>query len=93
MKVTVTQEHIDNGWAMDACKCPIALALKEMFPETKIYVCGRDNPTTIRIDRIIYEIPDKAIEFITDFDLSGHVEPFEFELEDCNPVSFAVEYS
>lgn len=95
MKVKVEQRHIDNGMEFDACKCPIALALREMFPETEIYVCGKDNPTTIRIERIIYEIPDKAIEFITDFDLAGsaRVEPFEFELEDCNPISFAVNYS
>ena len=75
MKIKVTQEHIHNGTPGDSECCPIALAVKEIFPNNHISVCK--DCVAIDDDACNTE----AISwFIDDFDRFLDVEPFEFEL-------------
>ena len=77
MKITVTQNNIDNGVPKNSCKCPIARALKQIFPGEDIEV----KRSSIYIGKSIhYAMPLKACYFIVDFDEGREVYPFEFEV-------------
>jgi hypothetical protein len=84
LKISVTQEHIDNGVRGNCEKDPIALAMidaKWMRPWV--------GPLTIRTDgfnggcmRQSFETPEIVWKFLSDFDNGRPVEPFEFEVEE-----------
>ncbi|QDK02061.1 hypothetical protein SEA_GIBBLES_104 [Gordonia phage Gibbles] len=78
MKVTVTQEHIDNGKPYEICNCPIALALKDKdFNHVEVSTIGM---TASKDDELLYyTIPTVAKEFIKAFDDGQPVKPFTFE--------------
>lgn len=38
MKITVTEQHIKNGKRGEMCGCPIALAVKDHFPGSEVFV-------------------------------------------------------
>ena len=92
MKVTVTQEDIDRGYRGNSKRCPIALAMKRLFPEKDVSVGPAraticDPYTPERVDpyestRTRLFLPEEAVEFIADFDCKGLVEPFTFEIQD-----------
>ena len=45
--VTVTQDHIDKGTPCKSASCPVALALRDAFPnEYMISVCGEEATLT-----------------------------------------------
>ncbi len=80
MLVTVTKDHIKNGSTCSNERCPIALALAEMFPDLHPSVRHRTVVLT-GIDTLeYYETSPAARKFIEDFDLDESVVPGTFEL-------------
>lgn len=80
MKIHVTQRHIESGKPKDNHACPIALAVKSINTEfTRIPINSiRVGRHLIAINEEIYELPNIANQFITDFDKGEKVEPFTF---------------
>ena len=75
-KVNITQSHILSG-RKGACRfCPIALALKDAFPESTVHVQG----FYFTIDGVQFQSPKEVVNFISDFDSGLPVRPFSFEL-------------
>ena len=85
--IKVTQEHINKGKRKDYSSCPIALAVKDVFPNDVIEV-GQFDLTFENCDYesgngkyLGYELPNIACNFVEDFDAGRNVKPFDFELE------------
>ena len=82
LKVSVTQDHIDQGVTEDMDCCPVAYALRAAG-------CTNVLVGTMTIDLSlggeVFEIysPDSVSEFVSEFDMGGkeYVAPFDFELE------------
>ena len=82
MIISVTQEDIDLGKAMLCNECPIALAAKRAFPDaTGIRVYNHAMYVESGPVYSEYVLPERASNFIYNFDFGGRnaVEPFEFE--------------
>lgn len=89
MIINVTQEHIDRGYKANCTFCPIALAVR---PYGEISMLRVDNSSIWIYDYSqqysrfkLATLPDKAIEFITDFDTKDHygsefAKPFSFHI-------------
>lgn len=69
MKIQVTQEDIDNGWPLDSCMCPVALAIKRHITEFDTLV------------GYYSKLPDECYKFMRSFDKQKSVQPFEFEID------------
>lgn len=69
IKVEIKKQHIENGVRKSTSRCPIGLALSEMFPDKEIVVFW----SRIGIGDEIY-IPDNE-QFSVNFDANFHVEP------------------
>lgn len=93
MKLTITQEDIDNGEVGDPCWCPIANAIAracniEDKARRDCIEVNSDgiwiNGTTIYSSRILYPhkvpMPRQLKDFINNFDNEEEVEPFEIEI-------------
>lgn len=79
MKISVTKQHIDAGIKLDACSCPLALALSDAgFP--KPVVDGEQ--VEIAGEFGLFPLPEVAQQFVSDFDHGLPVAPFDFELGD-----------
>jgi hypothetical protein len=83
--VDVTREHICDGRSGDACECPVALALKSIFPYAQRVTVGRNILMVKHYRRIyftFYVMPQSVQDFILAFDGggSGPLAPFSFEL-------------
>jgi hypothetical protein len=84
LKITVTQEHIENGEACSSDSCPLALALKEAGFKNAfvgggyIFFDSRDPDRYIAMRWDIYD-------FVRDFDTKKPVRPFTFELKNIPP--------
>lgn len=76
-KVNVTKAHIENAHQCDSGKCPVALALKQMFPRSTVQVLNY----SAKVGKKIYALPDTATRFIGRYD-NAH------RPERCKPVSF-----
>lgn len=76
MKISLTQDDIDNGLPDDCEDCPVALAIKRVNPDA--YVTAYSHEITI--DRVKFEVPLSVSVFINNFDDGRHVKPFEFDL-------------
>lgn len=79
MKITVTQEHINNGSRFNTNKCPIALAVREQFPKAHRIVVGSKDIYVERWFLRHYKLPEVATVFIYNFDNIIPVQPIEFE--------------
>ena len=77
MKITVTQDDIDNGIRRSCRDCPIALALRRRFPSADIHVDGYG----IAIEDGRAFVPLLARRFADDFDNGRPVCPFELEID------------
>ena len=79
MKITVTQEHIDNGDRGSCTHDPIALAMKDAGLEK-----GWAGPSGIswKVGHKNYfaQTPRIVLDFMLAFDNKQPVEPFEFEV-------------
>ena len=74
LKVTVTLHNIRRGLILHRMSCPIALAVRRATHRTNVSVSG----TTIYAGKSAFALPQKAINFIDDFDYGDHVTPFTF---------------
>lgn len=88
MTIRVTRQHIADGKGISgelrACNCPIALAIKDVFPYSVSTVVG---PNLVwvkwedeRTDILKSRLPGAARDFIRRFDAGLPVEPFTFTL-------------
>ena len=77
MIISVSQEKINNGKKSDFRFCPIALTLKELFPDKDVYVTG----SYIRIDGIWTEMSKSMRDWIMTFDLTDKAKPKNFRLK------------
>lgn len=81
LTVNVTQTHIDEGERNSPGLCPIALALDEQHPcggGWRVSMLGarrRGNYPSLLL-------PEKASQFVKDFDAGRPVFPFVFDLYD-----------
>jgi hypothetical protein len=92
--VVVGRAEIISGTPEAETCCPIALALRQAFPDSNINVSAQ----SVRIDNLSYPLPKPAAQFVTKFDQVGtdayeddelehtrawrnEFEPFEFDLE------------
>ncbi len=73
--VTVTQDCINEGVRGNNKCCPIALALKNEFPDIDV------RHEALYRDQFAGYLPTDAIKFIHDFDNGALVEPIEFTIE------------
>lgn len=80
MKIQVTQEHINAGKQHSSTSCPVALALKDAFPQEKISV-GYHTVINWPRGRATIDIPPEVTESIISFDAIKQMEPFEFEFD------------
>jgi hypothetical protein len=84
--VNVTAEHIRDGIAADALQCPVAFALKSIFPYAERVTVGA-NLLMVKHYRSMFQtfyvMPQSVHDFILAFDglTPGTVEPFSFQLE------------
>jgi hypothetical protein len=79
IKVEVKQKHIKNGIPGSACRCPIALAVKDAGLEEPAVICGITFGSIE--NRIRVPLLKKASAFIDRFDNSQPVKPFSFQLK------------
>jgi hypothetical protein len=91
IKVSVTQEDINNGIPRDAFGCPVVLAIKRATSSTSVEVDGE----FIIVDERRVTAPCSVDAFVTDFDgTSLRVKPvvaeFVFELPDQNSPDWTV---
>lgn len=77
MEIKVTLEHICHGQHHKGDACPVALALREAFPNKKVWV---DPLYTIEIGEDVYVAPEEVRQFVERFDDGEEVEPFAFNL-------------
>ena len=88
VKISVTQDHIENGFYGLCDGCPVALALKEAgyhkpYVSAKVLAFGYTRATgldSIPKEKLI-PLPRSAQKFIRNFDAESKVEPFNFFLE------------
>lgn len=78
IKISVSQEDIDNGTPGDETCCPIALAVKRQYPEYNEVSVEID---VLFLDDINYLMPIEASNFVDDFDEGKSVAPLEFEID------------
>lgn len=79
--IRVTRENIWHGSPRDSENCPIALQLKELFPNYRIVVDG----ITAHVGQYYCKLPKVAQDFTESIDLHPYLrffkKPFEFSLE------------
>lgn len=84
MRVTVTQDDIDNGIRHSPSFCPIGRAFKRSFPGH--FDVSVANPTIVYHydDMFAYFRPSKrALAFMTKFDEGENVEPTSFNFPEA----------
>jgi hypothetical protein len=80
MKIQVTEEDIRNGEQMNTCECPIARALKRNGLKARVlekYVAFGEWPHPV----VEIDLPHVAVRKIENFDNTGYMTPFTFELD------------
>ncbi len=78
MKICVTKKDIANGTPTEPDCCPIALALiRAGFNDVSV---DTDN-VRLFVGKPSLKLPQKAIDFIEQFDNGEEVDPFTFELK------------
>jgi hypothetical protein len=88
MLIDVTQEDIDNGKALNAESCPIALATKRLYPGKKVIVVIMFGFPLLKIESYNpVTMPGRCYIFMRMFDNYKKVEPFQFETKDPQPKS------
>lgn len=94
MKIKVTKDHIIRGQPGECDNCPVALAIREQYPNVKeIMVAEAQQPIvyiiTVAGRKLSFELLPEALSFICDFDgqycgipsyNKNSFKPFEFEL-------------
>lgn len=84
MKITVTQQNIDEAVHNNAECCPIALAVKDttgndvarvLVDDEFVWIHSVNSPSEV------YSLPKAAQNFVVNFDSGRIVRPMEFELK------------
>ena len=77
MQVDLSLDIIQNGVPKSAYHCPIALRLKEMFPDAKRITVGRDNVQILYVDNRHdeYNLDETGMWFVNQFDRNLPVYP------------------
>lgn len=75
--VQVTPAHIDKGEKCDSMRCPIAHALRERMPKSRITV----GSEMVAIDGVLYELPETGRSFVRNFDSRCKMSPFSLSLQ------------
>lgn len=78
LRVDVNSMDIDSGARRSPSSCPIAKAIRRMYPDADFISVGS---YTAIIDKTPYKVPMDARNFITRYDNSQLVDPAQFELE------------
>lgn len=81
MKITVTQQHIDEGQRGSTTRDPIAFAMADAgleHPHAGVTYLSWWHKGQSKLQVLI---PDKVYDFMADFDNGRPVRPFTFELE------------
>lgn len=83
MIVSIEQKHIDAGEIYSAYECPIALAVRDQYPDFQsVTVTPDDLYIGISLKHgtsEMFDMPDEASAFVRDFDKGKAVQPFTFE--------------
>jgi len=87
--VDVTQEDINTGKPSSFSSCPIALAVKRIYPKAEIVSVGHKEATAYLPEETRFKIfvkskakfirialPNRARAFITNFDAYGQKDPY-----------------
>lgn len=82
VRVRVTQEDIDAGVRDDCNRCPLALAVMRAVPQAKMAVVTYASVKLVMdaTTLVTAKLPDRATLAIVEFDSSGTMSPFEFDL-------------
>lgn len=78
IRVTVTQEGIDNGVSYGGNRCPLALALQKRFPDDDDIVVLSH---ALRVNNSVHRLSERAVQFVEDFDAGKPVQPSTFVLK------------
>jgi hypothetical protein len=83
MTIEVTQEDIDKGERFLGLFCPIARAAKRTmglsYQDEDIYNCHVGSHD-MRLKGEFVKLPNRAMEFIFNFDKKREVSPFSFDV-------------
>ena len=74
--VLVARDDVARGEPGDPEACPVALALKRLFPGQRIAV----QPAGIRVEKAVHRCPDDVRRWCDAFHSGERVEPFAFKL-------------
>lgn len=85
VRFPATQAHIDHGTPMKCCSCPVALALKDIFPEmvpevSYLEICLFEEAVTPHIPLLRATTTSEIDRFMSWVDAGEFVEPTRFEL-------------
>lgn len=85
IEVDVKGHHIENGKRGKCAECPIALAIREAYPDLMVSVGIGD----CHVGHFRYDLPVEATVFIRRFDFnSAPVSPIKFRLSNPKPSTF-----
>jgi hypothetical protein len=83
--INVTARHIAKGKRRDCERCPVALAIRDAFPDL---IYARVGPVNIALQRnageylTYFAFPPEVLDFTRHFDFARRKpEPFTFELD------------
>lgn len=79
MKVEVTQADIDAGIRKECMKCPVALAVKRLYPDREVKVGITRLYLKLHGIASCYRIPKEIAVKIARFDDGAKMVPMEFE--------------
>lgn len=74
MKIEVTEKHIQSGHRGLGSECPIALAIREVIPDTHVFV----THSSITVGSLRF--PNNYSVFTRNYDNHREVYPFTFHL-------------
>jgi hypothetical protein len=83
--INVTADHITRGVREDCERCPVALAIIDVFPDLAYVSVGSEALSLQRRGddtRTDLDVPCDVLNFVWDFDdNTGPVQPFSFDLD------------
>ena len=83
IELKVTAEHIANGESFSIYRCPIALALRELFPESWLCSAHDRELRVVSVAEIRSWLPPmNALQFMASFDFGRAVKPITIMLDD-----------
>lgn len=83
VRINVTNKDIESGKAGCETRCPIARAVLRQFKSVTVH------EALIYIERKKYQLPNKAIDFIYEYDKEWHKERDSY-IEIVKPFSFTL---